>query len=110
MGAAVNGMFFDKKRDCFIVWGGGGTVYKLQRPSNMADPTTGWTVSKLSDDSASPRPITYAEMGDSTGNGDTGVSGKWKRSESLDVYIGLQGSISGNIWIFKPVGWNDPRG
>lgn len=107
--AAVFGIQFDAKRDYFALWGRGGRVYSMARPSNLSDLTTGWTVTKLSDDTLSPRPVTHTEMGGSGGDGDTGVSGKWKRSEALDVYIGLQGSNTGKVWMFKPAGWTDPR-
>ncbi len=108
LASSVHGCLFDPVRDCFVVWGGGGSIYTITRPSDLGDLTTGWTVLKLTDDTLDPRPSTYAELGAGS-ESDTGVSGKWRYSESLDLYIGVQGRVSGNVWMFKPSGWTDPR-
>jgi len=44
------------------------------------------------------------------GNIGTGILGKWKYISNLDVFMGLQDPTQGNVWIYKPVGWQDPSG
>jgi hypothetical protein len=38
----------------------------------------------------------------------TGVLGKWKYIASYDVMLGLGGGHEGQVWIYKPVGWQTP--
>jgi hypothetical protein len=103
---AVFSMTYDQRRERFVVWGRGGRVYSIRTPRG-SDLTVGWEVTKLSADTLPQRPLTSAEF---TGtNADTGASGKFKRSESLDVYVAVQGAYDGNVWMFKPAGWIDPR-
>lgn len=109
--SATFGLAYDERRGYFVAWQRGGSVYAIEPPASLADLTTGWTITKLSSDSLSPRPVTVAEMAAASDeNADRGVCGKWKRSASLDVYIGLQDAVEGKVWMFKPAGWVDPRG
>lgn len=100
------GLLYDQNRGYFVAWSRGGKLWSITAPSGDPTPMTGWTVTKLADP-ASPRPALYSEM-TSIGE-DSGVHGKWKFAPDLDCYIGLQGSTAGNIWLFKPTGWTDPR-
>lgn len=101
------GMLFDRQRGYFVLWSRGGKLWSIQVPDGDPTPTTGWVVTKLADP-ASPRPALAAELA-ATNNEDTGVHGKWKYAPDLDCYIGLQGKNAGNIWLFKPTSWIDPR-
>ncbi len=113
--ALVNGstdmtMCFDEKRNRFVIWGRGGDLYAMRTPSNLAEITSNWYCETIVSDPA-PRPKNNFELG-SFGDGsekDSGAMGKWKRSKLLDVYVALQGCFSGDVWMFKPAGWTDPR-
>jgi hypothetical protein len=39
----------------------------------------------------------------------TGILGKWKYIPNLDVLMGLQDSTLGNVWVYKPAGWTNPK-
>lgn len=104
------GLLFDERRNYFVLWSRGGRTYALRRPADLSNLSTGWHITRMSDHATSPRPATIAEMAAwSTYRIDTGVSGKWKRSRTLDVYVGLQDGVEGTVWLFKPAGWVDPR-
>ena len=100
------GCLFDPVRDYFVMWSGGGSVYAVKRPADMSNLEIGWTATKICTEAASPRPLQDSEM---TSGIDTGITGKWRRSEKLDVYIGVRHFNEGNVWIYKPAGWIDPR-
>ena len=34
-----------------------------------------------------------------------GVLGKWKYAEELDAFIALEDAVEGNVWAYKPFGW-----
>jgi hypothetical protein len=40
--------------------------------------------------------------------GTTGVLGKWKYLRSHDVMLGLGNGFEGQVWVYKPVGWQAP--
>jgi hypothetical protein len=102
------GCTFDRRRGYYVLWSRGGRVWALQAPASSF--STGWTVTKLHDDTTAPRPETMSEYGDTANSHtDAGVVGKWKYADTLDVYIGLQGNTLGKIWAFKPSSWVDPR-
>lgn len=99
------GMLYDSNRARFVCWGRGGAVYAITVPDGSPIPTTGWNVVKIADPT-SPRPMTVAELGVHC---DTGVHGKWKFAKDLDAYVGLQHDTQGDVWVFKPENWIDPR-
>jgi len=102
------GFLYDEKRNCFIIWLWGGMLYTLTPPSNLSNlGTSGWICTRISDNSASPRPLYTGEFVPS-GAQETGIHGKWQRSATLDVYIGLQNSYDGNVWMYKPSDWTLP--
>lgn len=86
----------DPRRRHFKLWCGDGRVWALTPPGTLS--ATGWTIVKQ------PSP------GSSVPNGDvgTGILGKWKYIVNFDVFMGLQDSVQGNVWIYKPTGWQDP--
>ena len=92
------GFDFDPQRSRFDLWCGDGRVWALTPPDSGA--ATGWTIVKQ------PAPAL------ATPNGDvgTGILGKWKYVSNIDAFIGVQDSTLGNIWLYKPVGWNNPSG
>ena len=90
------GLEFDPTRRHYKLWCGGGGVWQVTPPATVS--ATGWSVA--------PVPMAGTAMPDPTVA--NGVLGKWKYIENLDVFMALQDSVQGNIWIYKPVGWVDP--
>jgi len=92
------GMDYDPTRNQFVMWCGDGRVWSIKPPATLSP--NGWTITKQ------PAPLL------ATPNGDygTGILGKWKYIDNLDVFMGLQDATQGNIWIYKPVGWKNPSG
>ena len=101
-----HGMLYDPVRNRFTLWGEGGRVFAIAVPTGNPTPITGWTVTKLADP-ATVRPTTKAEQ--TTPDGMTGVHGKWKYAAELDLYVGVQHSTAGDVWVFRPENWIDPR-
>ncbi|MCW5632277.1 MAG: fibronectin type III domain-containing protein [Rubrivivax sp.] len=92
------GMDYDPQRDAFMLWGGGAKVWQLRAPA-VAGGT--WVLQRLP--LAAEAPVPAADFG-------TGVLGKWKYIASLDAFMALQGDTDGQVWLYKPFGWRDPRG
>lgn len=91
------GFDFDPTRRQYALWCGGPDVWMLVPPTTVS--ANGWQLHKQTASGASP----------STATG-TGILGKWKYIPNLDAFMGLQDSTLGNIWIYKPVGWQSPSG
>lgn len=85
------GMDYDPVRDQYLIWGG-DEVWALAVPDDLS---AMWEVTKLFDYSALAPNASFA----------TGVLGKWKYAEDLDVFIALEDSVAGNVWAYKPAGW-----
>ena len=95
----LHGMDFDPRRSVFVLWNGDGRVWHLRPPaSGPAFATTGWTVAPARVSGASAPAVT----------GTTGVLGKWKYLRSHDVMLGLGNGFEGQVWVYKPVGWQTP--
>lgn len=94
------GLDYDPRRDAFLAWGGGGTVWELLAPDRTG--TGNWLLRKLAQPQQATPPALPASH--------TGVLGKWKYAPNLDAFIALEGFSAGNIWVYKPFGWQDPRG
>jgi hypothetical protein len=92
------GLDFDARRRTYALWCGDGRVWTLTPPPTLSP--NGWTITK------NPTPTTPVPNGDVG----TGVLGKWKYIPNLDTFIGLQDSVAGNVWVYKPVGWTNPSG
>lgn len=87
------GLDFDPKRRKYALWCGGGTVWMLEPPASLS--ASGWSIRKA----VVPQgPVPHGDNG-------TGIMGKWKYARDLDVFIALQDSVAGNVWVYKPVGW-----
>jgi hypothetical protein len=87
------GLDFDRPRGRYALWCGDGRVWMLTPPATLSK--NGWVITKQR------TPVLAVPDG---GVG-TGILGKWEYIPDLDVFMGLQHSVEGNIWIYKPVGW-----
>jgi len=95
----LHGMDFDSQRSVFVLWNGGGRIWYLKPPaSGPAFSATGWTVTEAPVSGTSSPALTAG----------TGVLGKWKYLASHDVMLGLGDGFEGQVWIYKPVGWQPP--
>lgn len=92
------GLDFDLKRGKYALWCGGGTVWILEPPASLS--ASGWTIRKAV--------IPQGAVPD--GAVGTGIMGKWKYARDLDAFIALQDSVAGNVWVYKPVGWQGSGG
>ena len=90
------GLDYDPVRHRFALWRGGGRVWMLEPPPTVSP--AGWRVEEQ------PAPTSEVPSGDVG----AGILGKWKYIPNLDVFLGLQNSIDGNIWLYKPIGWQRP--
>ncbi len=92
------GIEFDPRRADHKLWCGDGRVWTLTPPAGLG--TNGWVINQ------------NAPPGTAVPNGGvgTGILGKWKYIPNLDVFMGLQDPVLGNIWVYKPVGWVNPSG
>jgi len=90
------GMDRDPGTGDLVYWGGGGTVWNVRPPTPIGP--NGWTVVKQ------PNPVGAVP---STNLG-TGVLGKWKYIRNLDAFMALE--VTGDVWLYRPVGWSDPGG
>jgi hypothetical protein len=97
--SSLHGMDFDFRRSVFVLWNGDGKVWNLKPPaSGSAFTATGWTLTEA----------TLAGTSAPALSGATGVLGKWKYVRSHDVMLGLGDGVEGQVWIYKPVGWQPP--
>ncbi len=95
----LHGMDFDPRRGVFVLWDGDGQVWHLKPPaSGSAFTPTGWTVTAA--------PVAAGSVPALTAG--TGVLGKWKYLASHDVMLGLGHGFEGQVWIYKPTGWQAP--
>lgn len=101
------GMDFSPLLGKYFLWSRGGTIYTVTPPVGLPTPDTGWVVEKLPAPVGNV-PMTSAELAVGT-NGDTGVMGKWEHAPELNCFIGLQHMYHGDVWLYKPTGWIDPR-
>jgi hypothetical protein len=92
------GIEFDARRSQHKLWCGDGRVWTISAPAALS--STGWTIVK---DVAAPSAVPPGAVG-------SGILGKWKYIPNLDVFMGLQDPVLGNIWIYKPPGWSGPAG
>lgn len=92
------GLDFDRPRGRYALWCGGGRVWMLEPPATISP--NGWIIRKQ------PTPIGPAPTADVG----TGILGKWEYAPDLDAFVALQDPVQGNVWIYKPVGWQNPGG
>jgi len=90
------GMDYDKKRKVFTLWNGESSVWNLIPPNDLQTGT--WQLSEVIINSAdAPTTINVPN---------TGILGKWKYIRSLDVFLGVFDSQNGDVWAYKPLGWD----
>lgn len=87
------GMDYDPVRGVFILWKGDAEVWTLTPPDQVA--TVGWTLASLTPDAITEAPDTSS----------VGVFGKWKYVEEQDIFIGVNDSRNGDVWVYKPNDW-----
>lgn len=93
------GFDFDPVRRRFVLWCGGGRVWMLTPPATIS-PGGGWIINKQP---TPTRAVPTATVG-------TGILGKWKYIDNLDAFMALEDIVQGNIWVYKPLGWQNPQG
>ena len=93
-------MDYDPERANFLVWCGAGDVWRVTPPVPLAP--QGWQVSRLSAAAGAVPPNAVG----------AGILGKWKYVPGFDAFIGMSVDVpaDGNLWVYKPLGWNDPGG
>ena len=90
------GMDYDPVRKEFVLWGGESDVWVLTPPADLQ--LGSWNLSKIATNSV--------EFPTRSGIGFTGILGKWKYIQALDVFLGSFDPQTGDIWAFKPQGWD----
>ncbi|AMO36614.1 hypothetical protein [Thauera humireducens] len=99
----------DDKRGSVFVWLGGGRVYRVDAPAGNPTPTAGWSIEIVADETT-VRPMTKDEIAGTPDAWRASVWGKWKYAADLDCYVGMQHPENGDVWLWRPPGWIDPRG
>jgi len=95
------GMEFDSVRNRFLLWGGDSDVWALTPPEDLANFNEDWTLELLSGIAEGEDGLpSLADIGTFTG-----VLGKWKYSEELDVFLGVVDPVKGDVWAYKPDNW-----
>jgi hypothetical protein len=95
----LHGMDFDARRRVFVLWAGDRAVWYLKPPaSEPAFSASGWTVARA--------PLSGPDAPALTST--AGVLGKWKYLATHDVMVGLGHGSEGQVWIYKPSGWQPP--
>lgn len=93
------GLCYDTRRNKHMAYFPGAELYEITTPAGNPTPTTGWNVVKRTITSGS-----YMQFG--TG----GIfGGLWDYAPDLGCCVGVRDGNNGDVWIYKPVGWTDPR-
>jgi hypothetical protein len=100
----------DPSRPGVFAYRWGGKVFQVRAPAGNPTPTTGWTVTKVADET-DVRPLNSSEIvsEDIGASSVYGVLGKFRYAKDLDAYIIIQHSREGYVWAWKPPAWQDPR-
>lgn len=98
----LHGMDFDPVRDVFVLWDGGPDVWYL-RPPKSGSPLN--TANWILDRATTANGVDVPNVITSTS---TGILGKWKYIADYDVMMGLGEASEGQVWVYKPIGWQ-PR-
>lgn len=96
---------YDATRNRSVAYTWAGEVIDIRAPAS-GPITAGWAANLLADATQAVRPPLASELGV---NGVTSINGKWKYAHSLDAYLLLTHNLNGDIWLFKPDNWIDPR-
>lgn len=96
------GLDYDPIRERFLLWNA-VDVWELIPPTH--DYLVGtWELKKLlarKNDGSAPNRYLLP-----TNRVDEGVLGKWEYVPELDVFLGLLDRQNGDVWAYKPTGWN----
>ena len=92
------GLDFDPLNRRYALWCGGNQLWFLTPPETVG--IAGWQLAKA------PTPLGVGP----TAVVGTGILGKWKYIPNLQAFMALQDASQGNVWIYKPVGWQPPVG
>jgi hypothetical protein len=97
------GLAFDPLRQRFVLWNGDPEVWFLEAPEPLG--RDGWILTKA-------LPPVGSELPSRSKPGDAfrGVLGKWSYVPGHDVFIGVIDHIDGDVWVYKPVGWQPGAG
>lgn len=91
-----HGMDYYPPTRALYLWEGFADVWRLDPPELMGK--SGWTLTK-----EIPSGTEFPDI-----EVRRGVLGKWKYAADINAFIGLQGIEEGNVWVYKPVGWQPP--
>jgi len=95
------GMEYDPVRDRFVLWDGEADVWHLTAPDGGAS-ATGWEIERAQTPTVTEVPTTPSVF--------TGVLGKWDYVDDYDVFVGVVDDITGDVWAYKPEGWDPANG
>ena len=90
---------YDERRDTFVVLSKLPAMYEVRPPANQVY-STGWSVKKIAGADK------FTAMG---GQDIDYLCGRFRRSKKLDVYVYVRDHFDGNVWMYKPHDWLDPR-
>ena len=103
------GLDFDPVRRRHVAWYGGNLVYNVQEPQDA----TGWEINidntNLNSGPGGTDDNSIVEPEENGAILAGGILGKWKYAKDLDVFIGLKGTHTGDVWVYKPSNWVDPH-
>jgi hypothetical protein len=105
-----HGMDFDPVRGAFVLWDGGPDVWYVTPPPVFG--AAGWQVTRApSGNGSGPSPTKASGSFVNTAGTVTasrGILGKWKYAADYDVFLGVEDPVNGDVWVYKPTGWQ-PR-
>jgi Bacterial Ig domain/RTX calcium-binding nonapeptide repeat (4 copies) len=105
----LHGMDFDQKRGAFVLWDGGPEIWYVTPPATGLMGQWIATRAPAGDPALGPQQqdaslVTYQGKL----KGQRGVLGKWEYAPDLDLFLGVVAPESGDVWVYKPVGWSVP--
>lgn len=92
------GLDYNPLADNFAIWNGTGAVWILTPPPTVSP--DGWILAK--------QPVPTSITPPIGSEGKNGILGKWKFISNFGAFIALENIDEGNIWLYKPVGWQNP--
>jgi hypothetical protein len=103
------GLNWNPIKGCFNVHFFSPQVWEIYPPAGNPTPDAGWAVVKPT--MAAAGPTGYPRSAKNTGptTGESGVNGKCKWAPDLNCVIKVEGALEGDVWLYKPTGWVDPR-
>lgn len=93
------GLVWNPVKGCFTVWNLGRQVWEIAVPAGNPTPDTGWTLTKVAMNTATPAPRSAYQANES------GILGKFRWADDLRAAVTTFGNYSGEVWAYKPAGW-----